>query len=214
MIMRMLVLLSLTFSQALFANDFLCLRSLIPATEHYWVKSHRDQYGVPSMSESGSAVQISHWEKRRLIGVFVYSESSARAFDRLRRDEGEMALKDVDPAWFKDNWLLTKIDGLEVFRFQVDAPGRAYRSTASVLPTFASTSTPARTRGTGGAWLVERRASKEELAAPLVKEIALRKEWARNNNLNSGRFKAWTEADKVCGQVKVAPKADAGLTKH
>jgi hypothetical protein len=179
-----------------FASDFACLKALIPATTSYKVNVERGQFGVPLFSEPGTAVAITQWDHHRLISVFVYNDRTAHRFDRLKRGEMEVALASMDLDWLKDHYLVTKMADLEVFRFFAAEPTK---------PTHGAT--PPKVVGEEGGWLIEA-ASQQTAGEPLRKEIALRQAWARAHNLDSSRFKAWSLADKECGQQKPAPSDD------
>jgi hypothetical protein len=208
-------------------SDFTCLQAIIPATDSYWIKTHRTDYALPQLSPDATAIAISHWKKDRLVEVFVYTEKSFRRFDRARifgvDGESERTLSSLDKTWWLGHTLAVKSEALEVFRISLEPVSgwdHSHKSRGAMAAFAALASVGAEGGGAGagssvtdtksadaprepvssvelGGWLVEAEKA-GDVNGPIHREIELRKKWAQENNLDSDRFKAWLRADKVC----------------
>jgi hypothetical protein len=172
-------------------SEFFCLQALFPATDSHWVRAHRTEFSMPQLSPEKTAIAISQWKNGRLLNVFVFTEKSFRRFDRAKSFGSEEVrdLQSMDPDWLRHHLLAVKSESLEVFKIPIEPPGGWDRSRS--LSRFPASETEL------GGWLIEA-ASPGDTRTPIRKEIALRKKWVQENNLDKDRFKAWLKADKVC----------------
>jgi hypothetical protein len=173
------------------ASDFSCLQALIPATDHYWVRTHRKQFALPEVNASQSAIAIGEWDNDKLVNVYVYTKETSRRFDRVQviGADRPQELKALAADWLKAHVVATKVDNLEVFQFPVEPPGGWDRQTVRLRATASEPEL--------GGWLVEAEKS-QNLKIAIQQEIQLRQDWVRHNNLDATRFKAWSKAEKVC----------------
>jgi hypothetical protein len=176
------------------ASDFSCLRALIPATQHAWVFTQRDQFASPELNDSSSAMAIEQWNGNKLVAIFVYTGETAARFTHARVGLAKtlVDLQSLETSWLKLHTLATKFPSLEVF--QIHSQGLHAR------PERLSTKTP---QSEIGGWLVEEKFDVKLNSMPIRWEIELREKWARNNNLDSVRFKAWSDAEKECRAVGI-----------
>lgn len=189
---RVSVALALTLlSFSAWANDFTCLKALIPATTHEWVSRHHTRYSLPVQSSSGSALAIAEWDHDHLANIFVYTSKFSKRFDRMKAVGSSEAqeLRGLSAGWLKTHLFALKLESLEVFQFQVEPPGGW---DGKAMPLRMTASAPEL-----GGWLIEGE-KPGDVAKPIQREIEIRETWARDNNLDSVRFKAWTKSEKFC----------------
>lgn len=173
------------------AGDFACLQALIPATNHLWVATHRNQFSLPIVSPSGGAIAIAEWDHEHLTNIFVYSEKSSKRYDRMTAIGASEAqeLRGLSDTWIKTHMFAIKLESFEVFQFVVEPPG-GWNKKATPMRTTAS-------EAELGGWLIEGEQPGDVVKA-IQSEISLRETWVRNNNLDATRFKAWSIAEKLC----------------
>ena len=134
---------------------------------------------------------MAQWDHEHLTNIFIYTDKSSKRFDRVKAvgASESQELRGLGEDWLKTHVFAVKLEDLEVFKFQVEPPGGwtgkaiAVRTTASI-PDL-------------GGWLVEAEKS-VNVDKALKEEIEIRQIWVRNNNLDAERFKAWSNAEKIC----------------